>query len=79
MTDFGLSRVLAEGNTHRITQNLGTISHTAPEALAHGKVSPPSDVYSFGIMSEFSWGFLGCIWGNIMTPVFGMRHVLDNH
>ncbi|KAF8066337.1 Map3k12 [Scenedesmus sp. PABB004] len=50
ITDFGLSRAFASGQTHRSTHTLGTVSHMAPELLRWGKMSPPVDVFSFGIM-----------------------------
>lgn len=50
VTDFGLSRALASGQTHRSTHTLGTVSHMAPELLRFGKMSPAVDVFSFGIM-----------------------------
>jgi serine/threonine protein kinase len=34
------------------TQTVGTITHMAPELLVSGKLSAPSDVYSFGMISE---------------------------
>lgn len=52
LTDFGLAGVLRDGITHHSTQNLGTVSHCAPEVLAAGHVSPAADVYAFGIMSK---------------------------
>eukprot|EP00879_Flechtneria_rotunda_P003461 GHRR01003690.1.p1 GENE.GHRR01003690.1~~GHRR01003690.1.p1 ORF type:complete len:696 (+),score=190.53 GHRR01003690.1:393-2480(+) len=52
ITDFGLSRALAAGQTHRSTHTLGTVSHMAPEALRYGKMSPAVDVYSCGVMSK---------------------------
>eukprot|EP00882_Tetradesmus_deserticola_P014412 GHRQ01015324.1.p1 GENE.GHRQ01015324.1~~GHRQ01015324.1.p1 ORF type:complete len:164 (+),score=56.91 GHRQ01015324.1:299-790(+) len=53
VTDFGLSRALGSGQTHRSTHTLGTVSHMAPELLRFGKMSPAVDVFSFGIMSEW--------------------------
>eukprot|EP00882_Tetradesmus_deserticola_P028491 GHRQ01031745.1.p1 GENE.GHRQ01031745.1~~GHRQ01031745.1.p1 ORF type:complete len:297 (+),score=127.30 GHRQ01031745.1:3-893(+) len=50
VTDFGLSRALGSGQTHRSTHTLGTVSHMAPELLRFGKMSPAVDVFSFGIM-----------------------------
>eukprot|EP00879_Flechtneria_rotunda_P006938 GHRR01007285.1.p1 GENE.GHRR01007285.1~~GHRR01007285.1.p1 ORF type:complete len:862 (+),score=270.91 GHRR01007285.1:709-3294(+) len=50
LSDFGLAAVLLEGATHRSTQRTGTITHTAPEVLGSGHLSPAADVYSFGIM-----------------------------
>eukprot|EP00877_Chromochloris_zofingiensis_P009686 jgi/Chrzof1/4971/Cz15g06230.t1 len=50
VTDFGLSRALQIGQTHRSTRTLGTVTHMAPELLRSGKLSAAADVYSFGIM-----------------------------
>eukprot|EP00878_Enallax_costatus_P005213 GHUV01005479.1.p1 GENE.GHUV01005479.1~~GHUV01005479.1.p1 ORF type:complete len:661 (+),score=159.36 GHUV01005479.1:2184-4166(+) len=50
ITDFGLSRAMATGETHRSTHTLGTVSHMAPELLRYGKMAPTCDVYSFGVM-----------------------------
>lgn len=52
VTDFGLSRALQIGQTHRSTRTLGTVTHMAPELLRSGKLSAAADVYSFGIMSK---------------------------
>eukprot|EP00798_Chlamydomonas_sp_ICE-L_P018287 gene18287-24745_t len=49
VADFGLSRALAEDQTHLSTRTMGTVSHTAPELLRSGKLSPAADVYAFGI------------------------------
>jgi serine/threonine protein kinase len=50
VSDFGLSRVLSAGATHRSTGTLGTITHQPPELLRLGKMSPAGDVYAFGIL-----------------------------
>jgi len=50
VSDFGLSRVLNAGATHRSTGTLGTITHQPPELLRLGKMSPAGDVYAFGIL-----------------------------
>eukprot|EP00798_Chlamydomonas_sp_ICE-L_P009856 gene9856-7747_t len=49
VADFGLSRALAEDQTHLSTRTMGTVSHMAPELLRSGKLSPAADVYAFGI------------------------------
>jgi serine/threonine protein kinase len=67
LTDFGFAGVLREGVTHHSTQNLGTISHCAPEVLQSGRMSPAADVYAFAILSECQvgwgqgWGCLGLV------------------
>ncbi|KIZ00671.1 hypothetical protein MNEG_7293 [Monoraphidium neglectum] len=50
VSDFGLSRVLNAGATHRSTRTFGTITHMGPEVLRLGKISPAADVYAFGIL-----------------------------
>jgi hypothetical protein len=40
IADLGVSRALQQHKTHRTTQNLGTITHTAPELLRYGRMSP---------------------------------------
>lgn len=40
VADLGVSRALQQHKTHRTTQNLGTITHTAPELLRFGRMSP---------------------------------------
>lgn len=44
--------MLQNGLTHRTMTHTGTISHSAPELLSHGRMSPAADVYAFGIMGE---------------------------
>jgi serine/threonine protein kinase len=52
VSDFGLSSALQNGLTHRTMTHTGTISHSAPELLSSGRMSPAADVYAFGIMSD---------------------------
>ena len=52
VSDFGLSRSLKSGQTHRSTRTFGTVNHMSPEQLRLGKMSPAGDVYAFGIMSK---------------------------
>jgi serine/threonine protein kinase len=68
ISDFGLSTMLLNGCTHRSTASLGTITAMPPELLRNGRLSPSSDVYSFGILSKslrllllllWSWGGVG--------------------
>jgi serine/threonine protein kinase len=50
--DFGLARIL-EGETQEIiTKSMGTVTHMPPEIfhLQMSKLSPPADVYAFGIL-----------------------------
>eukprot|EP00775_Hariotina_reticulata_P011575 gene11575-11719_t len=73
ITDFGLSRALVSGQTHRSTHTLGTVSHMAPELLRFGKMSTAADVYSFGIMMwELMTGavaFKGLHYGSVIERV----------
>ena len=39
LSDFGMSRTLAEGRTHRSTRTMGTVTHISPEQLRSGKMS----------------------------------------
>ncbi len=41
VSDFGLSLALAEGQTHKSTRALGTVTHMAPEMLRTGRLAPP--------------------------------------
>lgn len=49
VADLGLSRSIKQ-NSHRTTNTVGTMNHTAPELLRYGRMSPAIDVYSFGVM-----------------------------
>ena len=50
VSDFGLSRALNPGATHRSTRTCGTVTHQAPELLRLGKLSAAADVYAFAIL-----------------------------
>ncbi|KAF6258193.1 kinase-like domain-containing protein [Scenedesmus sp. NREL 46B-D3] len=50
VTDFGMSRCLGSGQSHRSTRTLGTVNHTSPELLRLGRLSPAGDIYAFGIL-----------------------------
>lgn len=50
VADFGLSRAIAEGKSHLSTRTYGTVTHMPPELLLEGRLAPPADVYSFGII-----------------------------
>jgi serine/threonine protein kinase len=45
IADLGISKAIAQHKTHRTTTNLGTITHSAPELLRSGRMSPHVDVY----------------------------------
>jgi serine/threonine protein kinase len=52
VSDFGLARV---SNRELSTQSLGTVSHMAPELLMEGRMTPASDVFSYGVMLFELW------------------------
>jgi serine/threonine protein kinase len=55
--DFGLSRLLAEHQTHVDTGSYGTASIAAPELLCEGRLTKSSDIYAFGILL---WEMVSC-------------------
>eukprot|EP00775_Hariotina_reticulata_P006812 gene6812-7028_t len=73
VTDFGMSRSLNVGQSHKSTRTLGTVSHMAPEQLRLGRLSPACDVYAFGIMMwELYTGqvaFQGMHYGQVLEQV----------
>ncbi|XP_057463224.1 probable LRR receptor-like serine/threonine-protein kinase At3g47570 [Actinidia eriantha] len=50
VSDFGISKMLAENKPIALTKTLGTIGYIAPEYGSEGIVSTHGDVYSYGIM-----------------------------
>lgn len=50
--DFGLSRMLGQGQSHVDTTSYGTPSYAAPELLKEGRLTKAADIYSLGIMGE---------------------------
>ncbi|KAL5768304.1 hypothetical protein ACOSQ2_015087 [Xanthoceras sorbifolium] len=48
--DFGIAKLLGEGDSMRQTNTLATIGYMAPEYGSEGIVSVTGDVYSFGIL-----------------------------
>ncbi|XP_066335920.1 cysteine-rich receptor-like protein kinase 25 isoform X2 [Miscanthus floridulus] len=51
ISDFGLSKLLDEGKSRTITQEiLGTRGYIAPEYLDNGVITVKADIYSFGVM-----------------------------
>ncbi|KXZ47120.1 hypothetical protein GPECTOR_38g358 [Gonium pectorale] len=65
VADFGLSLPLPEDATHQSKRYQGTPARTAPEVVAHGRVSLRSDVWSYGTMLiEF---FYGCTLEDIVA------------
>lgn len=50
VSDFGISKILAQSESMAQTNTLGTIGYIAPEYGSEGIVSTSGDVYSYGIM-----------------------------
>ncbi|CAI9782589.1 unnamed protein product [Fraxinus pennsylvanica] len=50
LSDFGISKLLGEGESNAYTTTLGTLGYIAPEYGLEGSVSIRCDVYSYGIM-----------------------------
>ncbi|XP_060171488.1 receptor kinase-like protein Xa21 [Lycium barbarum] len=50
VSDFGISKILAQNKSTAQTKTLGTVGYIAPEYGSEGIVSTGGDVYSYGIM-----------------------------
>lgn len=50
VSDFGLSKTMTTGQSHRSTKTLGTFNRAPPELLRLGRLSPACDMYAFGIL-----------------------------
>ncbi|XP_045802051.1 receptor kinase-like protein Xa21 isoform X2 [Trifolium pratense] len=50
VSDFGISKLLDEGQSKTHTQTLATLGYVAPEYGPKGVISVKGDVYSYGIM-----------------------------
>ncbi|CAA2994088.1 probable LRR receptor-like serine threonine-kinase At3g47570 [Olea europaea subsp. europaea] len=50
LSDFGIAKLLGEGENNAYTTTLGTLGYIAPEYGLEGSVSIKCDVYSYGIM-----------------------------
>ncbi|XP_019166669.1 PREDICTED: probable LRR receptor-like serine/threonine-protein kinase At3g47570 [Ipomoea nil] len=50
LSDFGVAKLLRDGNSTAFTNSLATIGYIAPEYGQEGLVSTRSDMYSYGIM-----------------------------
>ncbi|KAG2432207.1 hypothetical protein HXX76_009126 [Chlamydomonas incerta] len=49
VADFGLSKLLHDDTSHVLSDNVGTVAYSSPEAI-QGKHSKTCDVWSFGIL-----------------------------
>lgn len=50
VSDFSLSKQLADEQMYAKTRSLGTLTHLAPEVISMGSVGYASDVYSYGVI-----------------------------
>ncbi|MDR2538500.1 MAG: protein kinase [Bifidobacteriaceae bacterium] len=50
LTDFGLSKAVAESKSTATGIILGTVAYVAPEIVDRGVVSPQADIYSLGVL-----------------------------
>ncbi|XP_073055020.1 LRR receptor-like serine/threonine-protein kinase RPK2 [Primulina eburnea] len=50
LSDFGLSKILANAETHATTRVAGTYGYISPEYALTGRVSNKADVYSYGVV-----------------------------
>ncbi|XP_042453281.1 LRR receptor-like serine/threonine-protein kinase FEI 1 isoform X2 [Zingiber officinale] len=50
LSDFGLAKLLVDGDAHVTTVVAGTFGYLAPEYLQNGLATHKSDVYSFGVL-----------------------------
>ncbi|KXZ47124.1 hypothetical protein GPECTOR_38g362 [Gonium pectorale] len=70
VADFGLSLPLPEDATHQSKRYQGTPSRMAPEVVTHCRLSPRSDVWSYGTMLiEF---YYGCTFEDIAAVYRGI-------
>jgi serine/threonine protein kinase len=59
VTDMGLSSAIKHGSNSDSAKSVRLLSHVAPEVQRHGRAGPESDIYSFGILSEYLYGQRG--------------------
>ncbi|GMY08750.1 putative serine/threonine-protein kinase [Fagus crenata] len=50
LSDFGLSKLFPDNNTHISTRVAGTLGYLAPEYATSGRLTRKSDIYSFGVL-----------------------------
>ncbi|KAI8536562.1 hypothetical protein RHMOL_Rhmol10G0267000 [Rhododendron molle] len=50
IADFGLARLLPDGQSHLSTNFAGTLGYTAPEYAIHGQLTEKVDTYCFGVV-----------------------------
>ncbi|XP_039029954.1 LRR receptor-like serine/threonine-protein kinase FEI 1 [Hibiscus syriacus] len=50
VSDFGLAKLLEDGESHITTIVAGTFGYLAPEYVASGRATEKTDVYSFGVL-----------------------------
>jgi serine/threonine protein kinase len=68
VSDFGLSRSVADEDGVIATRCYGTVTHMPPELLLEGRMSKAADVYSFGARHRA----VGCLLSGAVLPV---RHM----
>ena len=83
IVDFGLGRILNQGQTHDETRSCGTITHMPPELFNLGHISKAADVYAFAIMVWIAWNrqkpFQGHHYTNVIRMVCdGVRPPLES-
>ncbi|XP_047954876.1 receptor kinase-like protein Xa21 [Salvia hispanica] len=50
VSDFGIAKLLCDGDSMVLTNTLGTLGYIAPDYGSDGLVSTRCDVYSYGVM-----------------------------
>ncbi|XP_066336915.1 G-type lectin S-receptor-like serine/threonine-protein kinase CES101 isoform X2 [Miscanthus floridulus] len=79
ISDFGLSRLIGEGNTINTLSRLGTIGYIPPEFINHQVISKEYDIYSLGvIMTKIIAGSTGYSIVADMAAQEFVEHVHEN-